>query len=91
MKHATPAALDRLEPLLVKLRAHALLKEKSRGAFYLRGKAFVRFHEHGEELFADIRLDPNADFDRLPATSASDRAALLKKIEKALSSPRSRS
>ncbi|MBI3677147.1 MAG: hypothetical protein HY243_11100 [Proteobacteria bacterium] len=82
MKHAGSAALDRLEPLLEKLRAHAALKEKSRGAFYRGGKAFLHFHEHGEEFFADVRL--RDDFERFCATSAADRSTLLKKIAAAL-------
>jgi len=36
VKHARAAALDRLEPLLVQLRRHDRLKEKSRGAFYFK-------------------------------------------------------
>ena len=78
MKHAGPAALDRLEPLLETLRRNPGLKEKSRGTFYRGSRAFLHFHEHGEELFADIRLAE--DFERLPATKAAERAALLKLV-----------
>jgi hypothetical protein len=78
MKHAGPAALDRLEPLIEKLKAFTALKEKSRGCFYRGGKAFLHFHEHGEEFFADVRL--RDDFDRLPATTAAHRSDLLKKV-----------
>jgi hypothetical protein len=59
MKHAGPAALDRLEPLLETLRRNP-----------------------GLELFADIRLAD--DFERLPATKAAERAALLKLVAGAL-------
>ena len=83
MKHAGEEALDRLEPLLEKLRAFAALKEKSRGAFYRGGRAFLHFHEHGVELFADVRFDQ--DFERLPVTGAKHRADLLKRIKAALS------
>ena len=82
MKHAGSAALDRLEPLLETLRRETRLKEKSRGTFYRAGRAFLHFHEHGDELFADIRLTD--DFERLPATKAAERAALLKLVAKAL-------
>jgi hypothetical protein len=82
MKHAGPAALDRLETLLEVLRRDPHLKEKSRGTFYRAGRAFLHFHEHGDELYADIRLDD--DFERLPATNAAERAALLKLVAKAL-------
>ncbi len=84
MKHAGPAALDRLEPLLEKLRRHAGLKEKSRGCFYLGGRGFLHFHEHGEgELYADIGL--GSDFERLPAGTAAQQNVILKRTAKALS------
>jgi hypothetical protein len=82
MKHAGPAALDQLETLLETLRREPRLKEKSRGTFYRGGRAFLHFHEHGDELFADIRLAH--DFERLPATKAAERAALLKLVGQAL-------
>ena len=81
MKHAGAAALDRLEPVLRELRKRPL-KEKSRGAFYRGGKAFLHFHEDGEQFFADVRL--KEDFDRLPATTKAEQAALLKKVDAAL-------
>ena len=43
MKHATAGALDRLEPLLAKVRRHGGLKEKSRGVFYFKSKAVLHF------------------------------------------------
>jgi len=82
MKHAGPEALDRLEPLLKVLRTKPGLKEKSRGAFYRGARAFLHFHEHGPEFFADMRV--SGDFERFAATTAADRAALLKKLDKAL-------
>ena len=83
MKHAGAAALDRLEPLLKDIRKRDSLKEKSRGTFYRGSRAFLHFHEHGEdELFADIRLDD--DFARLRATTAAERAKLLRLMDKAL-------
>jgi hypothetical protein len=81
MKHAGPSALDRLEPVLRELRRHPL-KEKSRGAFYRAGKAFLHFHEDRALLFADLRL--KNDFERLPATTKDERTALLKKVDGAL-------
>jgi hypothetical protein len=55
MKHATAPALDRLEPLLAKVRRHGRLKEKSRGVFYFKSKAVLHFHEDPAGLFADFR------------------------------------
>jgi hypothetical protein len=82
MKHAGPLALDRLEPLLKKLRGDARLKEKTRGAFYRGGRAFLHFHEHGHELFADVRF--GEDFERLPATKTAQQAVLMRRIGAAL-------
>ncbi|MEJ0042029.1 MAG: hypothetical protein WDM81_07345 [Rhizomicrobium sp.] len=83
MKHAGPKALDRLEPLLEQLRRHGALKEKSRGCFYLGGKGFLHFHEHGEgELYADIGLGD--DFERLPALTEAQHKAILRRTAQAL-------
>jgi hypothetical protein len=84
MKHAGPAALDRLEPLLKDIRKHDGLKEKSRGCFYSVGRGFLHFHEHGDdELYADIRLE-GGDFDRLAVSTGAQRKALLRMIDQAL-------
>ncbi len=82
MKHAGAAALDRLEPLLAQLRSLAGLKEKSRGAFYRGGRAFLHFHEDGDDFHADVRLKD--DFERLPATTAAQQARLLKRVAAAV-------
>jgi len=83
MKHAGPRALDRLAPLLERLRRHGELKEKSRGCFYLGGKGFLHFHEHGEdELYADIGLGDA--FERIPAMTKTQHAAILRITAKAI-------
>jgi hypothetical protein len=79
MKHAGPAALDRLETTLQRLRKRRALKEKSRGVFYRGGRAFLHFHEHGDALFADVRFD--SDFERVCVTSAKERQALIARID----------
>ena len=89
MKHASSQALDKLEAFLAKLRSLDGLKERSRGVFYRRGKAFLHFHEHGPEFYADVRIAE--DFERLAATSASERAALLKRVKESLSDGSGRS
>jgi hypothetical protein len=65
VKHITPVALDQLEPLLLRLRRIAALKEKSRGVFYVQSRAFLHFHEDPAGLFADVRAADGIDFDRL--------------------------
>jgi hypothetical protein len=84
MKHAGADALDRLEPLLARLRAYPQLREKSRGVFYLRSKAFLHFHEDPAGQFADIRAPGGTDFDRLPINEASERRTLLERVARAL-------
>jgi hypothetical protein len=90
MKHAGADALDRLEPFLKDIRKREGLKEKSRGNFYRGGRAFLHFHEHGEdEFYADIRLKGD-DFERLAATTGVQRKVLLRKIDSALADGKSR-
>jgi hypothetical protein len=84
MRHATLAALDRLEPLLASLRACAALREKKRGTFYRGSSAFLHFHEDPAGLFADVKLG-GAEFTRLPATTAAEQRALLRAVRAALS------
>ena len=84
MKHATPAALDCLEPFLRELRRLDGLKEKSRGTFYRGSRAFLHFHEHGDEFYADARIA--VDFERFPATTAAQRKMLLRTLKTVLKS-----
>ena len=81
MKHAGAAALDRLEPILARLRAVPQLKEKARGTFYLKSRAFLHFHEDPAGLFADVRAHDGADFDRLRVETAEEQAALMAGVE----------
>jgi hypothetical protein len=78
MKHATPHALDRLEPLLTELRRHDGLKEKSRGVFYFKSKATLHFHEDPAGLFADFRT--TGDWQRFAVNTSGERAALLRVV-----------
>jgi hypothetical protein len=75
MKHATPIALDALEPLLVQLRGVDGLTERKRGLFYRRSSAFLHFHEDPAGFFADVKFGPV--WQRMPATSPRERRALL--------------
>jgi hypothetical protein len=77
MKHATPAALDQLEPLLAELRALDGVVEKSRGVFYRKGRAFLHFHEDPKGLFADVRDAAGADFERIDVTAEPGRCQLV--------------
>ena len=77
MRHARPAALDQLEPLLTRLRQIAGLQERTRGVFYLKSKAFLHFHEDPAGLFADIRAADGRDFDRVQVDAEDARDALV--------------
>ncbi|MCI0340010.1 MAG: hypothetical protein L0216_02470 [Planctomycetales bacterium] len=77
MKHGGPEALDRLEPLLAALRGIPGLRERSRGVFYLGGRAFVHFHEDPEGLFADLRTGER--WTRLRVGTAPERRRLLQR------------
>lgn len=81
MKHAGAAALDQLEPLLVRIRGYGLLKEKSRGCFYLKSRSFLHFHEDPKGLFADIGAGDGRDFERLKVDEPEGVAALVARLD----------
>jgi hypothetical protein len=84
MKHAGPATLARIVPLLEDLRARHALRETRPGVFSLHGRAFLHFHDDPSGVFADVRL---ADaFVRMPVTSAAEQSELLDRIDDCLSS-----
>jgi len=79
MKHAGTAVLDALEPLLQRIRACPALREKSRGVFYLKSRAYLHFHEDPAGVFADIRARDGRDFDRFKVDDAGE-AELMARI-----------
>lgn len=81
MKHASAETIATLEPLLERLRAVDGLKEKKPGIYYVKSRAFLHFHEDGEKVFADARLNPTEDFVRLPATSKREQDALVRAVK----------
>jgi hypothetical protein len=84
MKHATTAALDRLEPLIERLRALGGLKEKGRGVFYLKSRAYLHFHEDPAGLFADVRAADGVDFDRFNVDEQAVQDMLVERVKVAL-------
>jgi hypothetical protein len=82
MKHAGGESLDILEPLLAKVRLQPELKEKKRGSFYRKGRAWLHFHEDPKGLFADLRYPD--DWVRLRVSDPAEQAALLAAMEAAL-------
>ena len=78
VRHARPAALDEIEPLLEQLRAIPMLTEKKRGVFYTGSRAFLHFHEDPSGLHADVRL--GAEFERFRVETPEERDALVDRI-----------
>ena len=82
MRHVNDADLDRLEPFLRELRGMPQLRERKRGTFSYKSRAFLHFHAEGDDLLADVRL--HDDFERRPATTATQQRALVKAIKAAV-------
>jgi hypothetical protein len=80
MKHAGAAAFEALSDLLDRLRSRTALTERRPGIFYVRGKAFLHFHEDPAGLFADLRV--GSDWRRFPVNSPDEQARLLAVIDR---------
>lgn len=77
MRHARDQDLDRIENLLIQVRALPGLKEKKRGVFYLKSKGFLHFHEDPKGMFADLSDPDGEGFERIDVTDAAGHAALM--------------
>jgi hypothetical protein len=66
MAHADDAALKRLLPLLRQLREIKGLREMKPGIFYVKGSAFLHFHDEAGALVADLKKASGVGFDRYP-------------------------
>jgi len=84
MKHAAAGALEALGDLLVSLRARTGLVEKRPGIFYVKGRAFLHFHEDRAGLFADLR--DGGDWQRFPVNDPDECASLLAAVDRTLQS-----
>lgn len=83
MKHASQETIASLAPLLEEIRALPGLKEKKTGIFYRKSRAFLHFHEDGDQIYADVRLqDP--DFQRFPVTTEEDQTVFLTTVRDSL-------
>jgi hypothetical protein len=79
VRHATESDLDEIDDLLDELRQLGALKERKRGLFNHRGRAFLHFHADGDGLYADVRFD-GVDFERWRVVTAEEQAVLLREI-----------
>jgi hypothetical protein len=80
VRHAGTEALDQLEGLLAAIRALGGLKERSRGVFYFKSKAFLHFHEDPTGLFADVKAPAGGDFDRMKVDDDRGQARLIERV-----------
>lgn len=84
MKHAGPAALERLAGLLAELRTLEALNEKKPGIFYRKSRAFLHFHEDPKGLFADVRDEAGIDFDRFNVSDPASWPDLIAEVARRL-------
>ena len=77
MAHADEAALQPLLPLLRQLRAIPGLREMKPGIFYLKGSAFIHFHDEAGALVADLKKAGGSGFDRYPVDAPPGQRKLV--------------
>jgi hypothetical protein len=87
VKHAGAEALGVLSELLQKLRNRTGLVERRPGIFYVKGRAFLHFHEDRAGLFADLRQ--GGDWLRLAVNDLKDRERLLVAVDQTLDGEKS--
>jgi hypothetical protein len=83
LRHITPARLVDIDALLTELRRVDGLQERSPGIFYVRSRAFLHFHEDGDDVYADVRLDGD-DFERRRVTTRTEQTALVGAVRRCL-------
>jgi hypothetical protein len=76
MAHADEETLKRLLPLLRQLREVRGLKEMKPGIFYLKGSAFLHFHDEAGTLVGDLKRS-RGGFDRYPVDTPVGQRKLL--------------
>jgi hypothetical protein len=77
MAHADETALQRLLPLLRQLREIKGLREMKPGIFYLKGSAFIHFHDEAGALVADLKKAGGSGFDRYPVDTPPGQRKLV--------------
>ena len=86
MKHAGPAALDQLEPILEEIRRlGGRARRKKRGSFSMPVRVgFLHFHEDPAGFFADLKVGD--DYVRLPINTKSQTQTFLRRAAAAVNS-----
>ena len=77
MAHADEAALKPLLPLLRQLREIKTLREMKPGIFYMKGSAFLHFHDAAGVLVADLKKAGGGGFDRYPGDTPAQQRKLV--------------
>ena len=83
MRHITAENSGRIEPLLEQIRSLDGLVEKSPAHFYRKSQGFLHFHEDGDDVFADVRLEPGP-FERVRVTTKAEQRRLVSRIRQSL-------
>jgi hypothetical protein len=83
MKLASRRSLEALQGMLSDIRRLPDLVVKKTGTFYLKGQAFLHFHEDPQGLVADAKVD-GPEFVRFPVNSAAQKAKLLGVLRKSV-------
>ena len=78
MRHARPEDLDAVEGLLGELREIADLKERKRGNFTRKSKAFLHFHADPDGMFADVR--EGSDFVRYRVSTRNEQRSFARRV-----------
>ncbi|MGB2462972.1 MAG: hypothetical protein ACPIEU_09485 [Candidatus Puniceispirillaceae bacterium] len=83
MEHASGESLATIADLLRAIRNISGLRERKTEIFYRRGKAYLHFHESSDgELFADVRLSSDTEFERHNVSTKTSKEDFLALIEK---------
>jgi hypothetical protein len=83
VRHITDDRLDGIEPLLGDLRGIDGLVERKRGNFSLKSRAFLHFHEDGDDVYADVRFNGD-DFERVRVTTRGEQRKLVARVRRCL-------
>lgn len=86
MKHASPAALNRIDALLKEIRREKRLTERRTGIFYFKGQAVLHFHEDPVGIFADLKR--GGDWIRYVVNDQTQQRRLLQSLVEALAETR---
>jgi hypothetical protein len=86
VRHITDDRLDRIEPMLVDLRGIDGMVERKRGNFSRKSRAFLHFHEDGDDVYADVRFAGD-DFERIRVTTATEQRRLVARIRASVERP----